>query len=131
MEPKWIELQNLTDDRGALVVAEANKNIPFEIKRVYCLYQMTGDARGFHAHKDLQQVMVCLSGSCIVKLDDGKSSADIKIEASSDGLNIEPMVWHEMSDFSSDCVLMVLASNYYDEEDYMRDYSEFIKECKA
>lgn len=104
MEVKWIELYNKSDNRGHLVVAEAQRNIPFEIKRVYCLYGMNSEARGFHAHKQLQQVMVCLSGSCGVLLDDGKDKQSIILNSSSYGLFINKMIWREMFDFSDNCV---------------------------
>lgn len=127
MQVKWIELDNRTDNRGSLIVAEAQKNIPFDIKRVYCLYGMNNEPRGFHAHKALQQVMVCLSGSCNVILDDSNSREVVNITAKSDGLFIDKMMWREMHEFTTDCVLMVLASDWYDESDYIRDYSSFLK----
>ncbi|WHN66361.1 FdtA/QdtA family cupin domain-containing protein [Cysteiniphilum sp. QT6929] len=127
MQVEWVELYNKSDNRGSLIVAEAQKNIPFEIKRVYCLYGLNSESRGFHAHKDLQQVMVCLSGTCEVVLDNGISKKTVKLNNTSKALLIDKMVWHEMHEFSADCVLMVLASDWYDESDYIRDYPCFLK----
>ena len=114
------------DDRGNLISLEENKNIPFDIKRVYYIFDnKEGVRRGFHAHKNLQQVLICVNGSCEILLDDGKEKSIIKLENRNEGLFIEKMIWHEMFNFSADCVLMVLASDYYYEEDYIRDYEEF------
>ncbi len=124
---RWIKLQRIADARGGLVIAEAQKNIPFEIKRVYCLYDLNNEPRGFHAHKQLQQVMICLSGSCEVLLDDGYSREAVKLDKTSEGLFITDMCWREMRDYSRDCILLVLASDYYSEADYIRDYEQFIK----
>ena len=123
---KWIPLEKHADSRGALTIAEANRNIPFDIKRVYCLTKMNIEPRGFHAHIDLQQVMVCLSGSCNITLDNGRHREIVLINADREGLFIDKMVWREMHDFSQDCVLMVLASSWYDEGDYIRCYNDFI-----
>ena len=130
MQVEWVELYNKSDHRGSLIVAESQKNTPFEIKRVYCLYGMNTEPRGFHAHKNLQQVMVCLSGSCKLMLDDGKTRVTIRLEPNGKGVKISNMIWREMHDFSEDCVLMVLASEWYDESDYIRDYSRFLAEEK-
>lgn len=123
-----VELKRLGDDRGNLVSLESNKNIPFDIKRVYYIYKTKEDvARGFHAHKDLQQVAICIAGKCRIDLDDGKEKAQVWLDSPTKGLLINKMVWHEMHEFSEDCVLMVLADALYDEGDYIRDYSEFVK----
>jgi dTDP-4-dehydrorhamnose 3,5-epimerase-like enzyme len=124
---EWINLQRISDERGGLVIAEAQKNIPFVIKRVYCLYDLNDKPRGFHAHKKLQQVMVCLAGSCEVMLDNGRTRETIQLTKASEGLFITDMCWHEMKNYSRDCILMVLASDYYDEADYIRDYDIFKK----
>jgi dTDP-4-dehydrorhamnose 3,5-epimerase-like enzyme len=124
---RWINLQDKSDARGNIVITESKKNIPFDIKRVYCLYNMNYEARGFHAHKELTQVMVCLAGSCDVLMDNGNSKTTIQISPNNQGLLIPPMVWHEMSNFSESCVLMVLASEWYIESDYIRNYDEFIQ----
>jgi len=123
---RWIDFATRGDERGYLVALEANKNIPFDIKRVYYLTGMKKDVpRGFHAHKELHQVAICLSGKCILKMDDGKTKSEVWLDSMAKGLIIPPMVWHEMHEFSENCVLMVLASEYYDESDYIRDYQEF------
>lgn len=124
----FITFQCRGDDRGSLVALESAKNIPFEIKRVYYIFDTkSGVVRGLHAHKDLSQVMVCLKGSCRVVLDNGLIKEEIELHTCDRGLVIEKMVWHEMHDFSADCVLLVLADDHYDESDYIRNYGEFIK----
>lgn len=121
-----INLQALGDSRGGLVVAEAQRHIPFEIKRVYWIHgTQSGVERGFHAHKALRQVAVAVSGACEMVLDDGKDTASVTLEASDQGVVIEPGVWHYMKEFTPDCILLVFADNYYDEADYIRDYEEF------
>lgn len=124
----FIAFQSKGDDRGSLVALESNKNIPFEIKRVYYIFDTkSGVVRGLHAHKDLSQIMVCLKGSCRVVLDNGLIQEEIELNNCDRGLVIERMVWHEMHDFSADCVLLVLANEHYDESDYIRNYDEFVK----
>lgn len=125
-----IELKIIQDDRGKLIALEALKNVPFEIKRVYFLYDLNEEkARGFHAHKELEQMMLCLNGSCSVVLDDGKSKSLHLLSAPSKALFINKMIWHEMRDFSKDCILIVLANDFYDESDYIRNYEEFLTRC--
>lgn len=124
---KLIDFKLLGDDRGHLTVLEANKNIPFAIKRVYYLTDtQPGVPRGFHAHKELEQVAVCVSGKCRMILDDGRRKEETWLDSVSKAIRIEKMIWHEMHDFSSDCVLLVLASEHYYEDDYIRSYSDFI-----
>ena len=114
------------DDRGDLVAIEACKDIPFEIKRVYYMYGTPKNTRrGYHAHKNLEQVLVCVSGSCKVLLDDGNEQCEVVLDKPYEGLYVGNSMWREMYDFSDDAVLMVLASEYYSEDDYIRDYSEF------
>jgi len=126
---KTIKFKPLGDERGSLISLEGNKNVPFDIKRVYCIFGTGKDvSRGFHAHRNLEQVVVCITGSCRFILDDGKIKEDIILDDATKGILIEGLIWREMCDFSSDCVLMVLANGYYDESDYIRDYSEFLKE---
>ncbi|MBT9300642.1 sugar 3,4-ketoisomerase [Pseudomonas sp. TAE6080] len=121
-----LNIQAKGDERGQLIALENNKNIPFEIKRVYYLTQtQEGVARGFHAHKELMQVAVCISGRCLMKLDDGIVQEDVWLDSPAKAILIRKMVWHEMHHFSSDCVLLVLADELYDEQDYIRSYSEF------
>ncbi|WP_421353199.1 sugar 3,4-ketoisomerase [Aeromonas taiwanensis] len=122
-----IDFPVLGDNRGKLVAIEGNRHVPFEIKRVYYIYGTSPDvARGFHAHKQLRQVAVCLSGQCRIVMDDGSKKKDVILNSPSQALLIDRMQWHEMYDFSSDCVLMVLASDVYDESDYIRGYESFI-----
>ena len=117
------------DDRGQFVALEEFKDIPFEIKRVYYMYD-TGEGvhRGFHAHRSLEQILICIHGSCKVLLDNGTEKKVISLEKPYEGLYIANDMWREMYDFSSDAVLLVLASDFYKEEDYIRDYDVFLKE---
>lgn len=122
-----IELPKIPDPRGNLTFIEENRHIPFEIKRVYYLYDVPGGAeRGGHAHKELNQLIVAMSGSFDVILDDGKEKRRFHMNRSYYGLYICPMIWRELDNFSSGSVCMVLASNFYDESDYYRDYKQFI-----
>ncbi|MBE0494763.1 MAG: WxcM-like domain-containing protein [Thiomicrospira sp.] len=123
-----VNFQPLGDERGSLVALEANKSVPFEIKRVYYIFgTKEGVSRGFHAHCNLKQVAVCVTGSCRFVLDNGKQREEVLLDCSTKGLIIEDLTWREMHDFSPDCVLLVLASEHYDENDYIRDYNEFLK----
>lgn len=132
MEIKLIQLQKHGDDRGRLVALEEEKNIPFPIKRVYYMFDTTsGVRRGFHAHRKLQQIAIAVRGSCRFHLDDGTEKIDILLDSPSQGLFIEPHYWHEMYEFSDDCVLMVLADDFYDESDYIRDYQQFLVSVKS
>lgn len=116
------------DDRGMLVSLEEFNDIPFEIKRVYYMYDTKeGVRRGFHAHKSLDQILVCIHGSCKVLLDNGKEKKIVSLEKPYEGLYISNKMWREMYDFSADAVLMVLASEVYKEEDYIRDYDKFLQ----
>lgn len=128
---KLIDFSSLGDERGSLVALEGCKNIPFDIERVYYIFgTQQGVARGFHAHKQLKQVAVCITGKCRMFLDDGKAKESVWLDSATKGVLIEDMVWREMHDFSSDCVLLVLASGHYDEADYIRNYDEFIEIVK-
>ena len=123
----WIDLPNLGDERGGLVVAEASKNIPFKINRIYYIFDAKPDIpRGFHAHKELHQIAFCIQGKCRMIMDNGSEKQEVWIDQANKGLRIPPLVWHEMHDFSEDCVLLVLASEHYDESDYIRDYQDFL-----
>ncbi|WP_024561400.1 sugar 3,4-ketoisomerase [Franconibacter pulveris 601] len=114
------------DERGALVVLEEQKSVPFDVKRIYYMFDTKKDVRrGFHAHKKLRQLAIPVQGHCKFLLDDGKESIEILVDNPTQGLMIEPMIWHEMFDYSENCVLMVLADDYYDESDYIRNYEEF------
>ncbi len=124
---KLIDLPSLRDQRGGLVAIESNQSIPFEIRRVYYLFNTSlGASRGFHAHINLKQIAVCVKGSCRFILDDGKNKEDVVLDSPTQGLYIESLTWREMHDFSEDCVLLVLASEHYDEADYIRDYDDFL-----
>ena len=125
---KIISFNPLGDERGSLVALESNKSVPFDIKRVYYIFGTKKSvSRGFHAHLNLKQVAVCVTGSCRFILDNGKQKEEIILDSATKGLLIEDLTWREMYDFSPDCVLMVLASEYYDESDYIRDYQEFLQ----
>lgn len=123
---QWFPFQERSDARGSLAVIEGARHIPFDIARVYYVYgTQPGICRGLHAHKKLQQVATCVSGSCTMLLDDGQRKETVTLDNPGKGLLIPALVWHEMDDFSPDCVLLVLASAPYDEADYIRNYSEF------
>jgi dTDP-4-dehydrorhamnose 3,5-epimerase-like enzyme len=116
------------DARGSLVALEGGQDLPFEIRRVYYIFgTKPGVVRGRHAHRALRQVLICVSGSCTISLDDGRAKSDISLSAPDVGLYIGPGIWREMSDFSPDAVLLVLASEHYDEGDYIRDYDAFLE----
>ena len=116
------------DDRGQLVAIEAMKDLPFEIKRVYYIYDtLPGVRRGFHAHLNLQQILLCVHGSCKIHLDNGTDTAEVLLDKPNEGLYISNDMWREMYDFSDGAVLLVLASQYYDERDYIRNYQDFLK----
>ncbi len=128
MEIKMYTFEPHGDARGQLVAVEANKDIPFEVKRVYYMYDTTpGVARGHHAHKALEQILICVHGSCKILLDNGKEKETVVLDEPNKGLYISSDMWRVMYDFSPDAVLMVMASTYYEESDYIRDYDEFLK----
>lgn len=119
------------DCRGSLIALEENKNIPFPIRRVYYIFDTKSDViRGRHAHKSLTQILICVSGQCKILLDNGKETEIIVLDSPDKGLEINGLIWREMFDFSSDCVLMVLASEKYDECDYIRNYNDFLELVK-
>jgi len=108
-------------------VVDAQRHIPFELKRTFYLFGTPEDTvRGQHAHQKLVQAAVCIRGSVQLKLDDGKDRASVRLDRPDKALLLEPMVWIELSDFSPDCVLLVLADDAYDENDYIRSYPEFL-----
>ncbi len=120
------ELRSIRDDRGTLVPLEAGRSVPFDIKRIYYLTKLSGaHPRGFHAHRDLFQFAISLRGSCRFVMDNGVEKHNFLLDSETTGLLIPPRVWHEMHDFSADCTLLVLASEFFDEKDYIRDYDEF------
>lgn len=123
-----VELPKVHDPRGNLTFIEGNSHVPFDIRRVYYLYDVPGGAeRGGHAHKDLSQLIIAMSGSFDVFLDDGTDTRRIHLNRSYQGLYVCPMIWRELDNFSSGSVCMVLASNVYDEDDYYRDYDKYIE----
>ena len=124
-----INLKRVVDDRdGVLCIMEAAKDIPFPIKRVYYITNLDcmASLRGKHAHKTLQQVIFCISGSFILSLDDGSAKQDIYMHCDNQGIILGPHLWHTMHDFSNGCVILVVASDVYDESDYIRDYDQFL-----
>jgi dTDP-4-dehydrorhamnose 3,5-epimerase-like enzyme len=123
-----IDFKTLGDDRGSLIAIEQGYNAPFEIKRVYYIFDTKeGVTRGYHAHIDLKQIAIVVKGSCTFVLDNGRKREEITLNNPNQGLFIEGLIWREMKDFSEDCVLVVLASEYYTEDDYIRDYDKFIE----
>ncbi|MGB5157411.1 MAG: FdtA/QdtA family cupin domain-containing protein [Desulfobacterales bacterium] len=126
-----IDLPRINDPRGNLTFVEANRHIPFDISRVYYLYDVPGGAeRGGHAHKILHQFIIAMSGSFDIHLDDGFSKKSVHMNRSYYGLYVCPMIWREIDNFSSGAVCMVLASDYYDERDYYREYNQFVNNAR-
>lgn len=116
------------DDRGSLVALEAATGVPFAIERVYYIFGTGKDVmRGLHAHRDLTQWAVCVAGACTITLDDGKKRCPIRLDGPDLAIEIGPMIWREMRDFTPDAVLLVLASAPYREGDYIRDYDRFLE----
>ncbi len=131
MEIKTYTFPPHGDDRGQLVAIEAMKDLPFEVKRVYYIYDtLPGVRRGFHAHKCLEQILLCVNGTCKIHLDNGEDTAEVVLDKPNEGLYIANNMWREMYDFTPGTVLLVLASQYYDEADYIRNYEDFIKMVK-
>ena len=132
MLARYIDFEVRGDELGWLIALEAERNIPFPIRRAYYIFgTRPGVRRGRHAHRTLQQVMVCLAGECGVLLDDGAATENLRMHRNDRGLMLEPMIWHEMYDFSADCVLLVLADAWYEEGEYIRSYSAFKAACAA
>lgn len=122
-----VDLHQIKDSRGNLTVVEGRQQIPFDIKRVYYLHGVTkGSERGGHAHKDLSQLIIAVSGSFDIHINDGRNSKTIHLNTPNLGLYLCPMIWRTIDNFSNDAVCLVLASHFYDENDYYRDYSEFL-----
>lgn len=125
----YVKLKLIRDERdGNLVILESLKDIPFEVKRLYYITNLenTVSVRGKHAHRQLEQVIFCIQGSFTLGLDDGTSKQKILMNQVNVGIRLGKMLWHTMEDFSNGCVLLVVASDYYNESDYIRDYDEFI-----
>lgn len=127
-----LDFNVMGDNRGSLISLEENKNIPFDIKRVYYIFDTAKDVvRGNHSHQRIEQVIVCVKGSCKFMLDDGKEKQEVHLSSPCTGLYIGQNIWRQFSDFSEDCVLMVLASEFYDEKEYIRNYDEFLKTVES
>ena len=125
---RYIDLKVHRNFRGSLVAIEQERDIPFEVKRVYYIFDVpAGMKRGFHAHRKLRQLVVCLSGSCRFVVDNGIERQDFVLDAPDRGLYIEGMVWREIHDISEGCVIMVLASELYNDTEYIFDYEHFLK----
>ena len=125
---EMVSLPKIHEPRGNLTFVEGQGLIPFDIARVYYLYDVPGGAeRGGHAHKGLQQLIIAMSGSFDVVLDDGRNKRRVHLNRSYYGLYVCPMIWRELDNFSSGSVCLVLASNKYDEADYYRDYQQFLR----
>jgi dTDP-4-dehydrorhamnose 3,5-epimerase-like enzyme len=128
MNVRVIDLKVLGMPQAPLVALESSRNVPFEIKRIYYLFgTAAGVSRGFHAHKKLQQLMICVRGACKVLLQDGKEEMEILLNKPNMGLYIGAMIWREIHDLSQDCVVVVLADQYYDEDDYIRAHERFLE----
>lgn len=126
-----IDLPRITDPRGNLSFIEGEKHVPFEIKRVYYLYDVPGGAdRGGHSHKELEQLIIAISGSFDIIIDDGFEKKQFQMNRSYYGLYVSPMIWREITNFSSGSVCIVLASTIYEESDYIRDYDQFLEKVR-
>lgn len=129
---RLIELPKIADQRGNLTFIENHRHIPFDIRRVYYLYDVPGGAhRAAHGHRSLHQFMVAMSGSFDVTLDDGRDKRKFHLNRSYYGLYIPPMMWRDLDNFSSGSVCMVLASDFFDEADYYRDYAQFLAAARG
>ncbi len=129
---RLIEFPKIQDPRGSLTVIENNRHVPFEIKRVYYLYDVpAGETRAGHAHKDLHQVLIALSGSFDVQLDDGKEKKLVHLNRPFFGLYIRPLVWRVLENFSSGSVCLSIVSDFYQESDYFRDYNQFLQAAES
>lgn len=125
-----IRLQYFDDGKdGMLTIGESRRSVPFLIKRFYYINRLgrRNAVRGKHAHKRLEQIIFCINGSFRLDLDDGKKKQSIKMANPYLGIRLGPLLWHEMTDFSNDCVILVLAADYYKKSDYIRDYDEFMR----
>jgi dTDP-4-dehydrorhamnose 3,5-epimerase-like enzyme len=128
---KLVELPKIHDNRGNLTFIEAGRHVPFDVKRVYYLYDVPGGAaRAAHGHKKLQQLMIAMSGSFDVTLDDGVERRKFHLNRSYFGLYIPPMIWRDLDNFSSGAVCLVLASDFFDEKDYFRQYDDFLRAAR-
>lgn len=122
-------LKMISDQRGCLYISEFNQNLPFIVKRIYyiCGVEDTNIVRGHHAHKKLKQLFICVSGSCKLTFDNGKVRQEVILDNPGKSIYVDSPIWREMSNFTKDAVLIILASEPYDEADYIRDYAEFLE----
>ncbi len=123
---RFLALTSNVEPRGTLVAIENGTNLPFVINRLFYLVGVTGAPRGFHAHRNEHQLLVCVSGSCRIVVDDGAARNESILDQADQGLYLPPMLWVEMSDFSTDCIVIVIGSQNFDEADYIRDYDTFV-----
>lgn len=127
-----IELPKIDDhEDGTLIILEQDEILPFPMKRIYYINRLNenGSMRGKHAHYTLSQVIFCVSGAFTLGLDDGTNKQEIRMDQDNLGVILGPMLWHTMFDFTNDCIILVVASDKYDEADYIRNYEEFLREC--
>ena len=128
---KIINFNTLGIKKSPLIALEKGKEIPFEIKRIYYIFNTAKDIeRGFHAHKNLKQILIAVKGSCTFILDDGESRDEIQLNSQKKGIFIDGIIWREIKNFSDDCVILVIVSENYDKNDYIRNYNDFIDEIK-
>ncbi|HET9603915.1 MAG TPA: FdtA/QdtA family cupin domain-containing protein [Gemmatimonadales bacterium] len=128
----WLPFPRIEDERGNLTFIEAERHVPFAIRRVYYLYEIPpGAARGGHAHKQLEQVLIAASGSFDVVLDDGRTRRRVTLDRADRGLYVPRMIWRELEHFTANSVCLVMASAYYAAEDYFRDYDEFVEQARS
>lgn len=120
--------EDKTDLRGSLIAIEGNHEVPFDIKRIYYMYNIPqGASRGCHAHKSLEQVLICISGQCSILMDNGQEREEVTLSRKTEGVYIPPKIWHEIRSCSDNAIIIALASDYYDESDYIRDYADFMR----
>lgn len=126
-----IKFKNMSGKYGDLVPIESRRDIPFEIKRIYYISEVENNvSRGFHSHKMLHQVLICVNGAVKIKVKNPQSEEIYELNDKSIGLYIGPLIWREMFDFQENTVLLVLASDFYDESDYIRNYDFYLEEAK-
>lgn len=132
MNYKLINTKICGDERGHLIVFEKNMNCPFDVKRIFYIYGTKSDvARGCHANRNSEFLLISINGTCKVKIDDGKTQEYVELSNPHTALYLDKMLWKEMYDFSEDCILLVIASTNYDGNEYIRDYDEFLKEVNG
>ena len=128
LKPEIILFDIKGDDEGSLCALESNRNVPFEVKRCYYIYgTANGVTRGHHAHRKLKQLLICVNGSVEIYCEYGENKEIFLLDSPAKGLVLEGLIWHKMMNFSPNTVLLVLADDYYDESDYVRDYKEFLE----